>query len=155
MTTLNYKAIALTIGALVAGTLIFAPVATLPARADDDDWEDRREEYYEELEEREEETRERWEDRQEELREDGIIVPYGGRHNYYVPHEGYRVNRHPGVRYYEYYDGPPHNAHYLPPPNRYETYPPVYRYYGTPQIGYYDFGRGGSVRVGPIQVFWD
>ena len=53
MTT--HKPIASTIGALVAGTLIFAPVATLPARADDDDWEDRWEEYYEELEEREEE----------------------------------------------------------------------------------------------------
>jgi hypothetical protein len=155
MTTLNYKPFALTIGALVVGMLFFAPVATSPARADDDDWEDRWEEYYEELAEREEEARERWEDRQEELREDGIFEPYGGRHDYYVPHYGYRVYRHPGVRYYEYYDGPPHNAYYLPPPNRYEAYPPVYRYYGTPQIGYYDFGRGGAVRVGPIQVFWD
>ena len=41
MTTLNYKPIAWTIGALVVGTLIFAPVAMSPARVDDDDWEDR------------------------------------------------------------------------------------------------------------------
>jgi hypothetical protein len=155
MTIQTYKSCASTIGTFVIGALIFAAVPTSSARADDDDWEDRWEDYYEELEEQREEARERWEDRQEELREEGIIVPYGSWHEHYVPHDGFRVYRHPGVHYYEYYDGPRHNSYYLPPPNRYEAYPPVYRYYGTPRIGYYDFGRGGAVRVGPIQVFWD
>jgi hypothetical protein len=157
MATLIHKTFAMTITAFVFGALIFTPVTTLSARADDDDWEDRWEDYYEELEERREEARERWEDREEEmeeLREKGFLVPYGGWHS---PHYGNRVYHQPqaGVRYYEYHDGPTHNPYYLPPPNRYEVYRPAYRYYGTPQIGYYDFGRGGSVRVGPIQVFWD
>jgi hypothetical protein len=160
MNTLKYKLFALTTGAFLGGALIFAPITNPSARADDDEWEDRWEDYHEELEEQREEAEERWEERQEriaKLRKKGFLVPYGHWHERYVPNDEYRVYHHPGVAHYEYYDAPTHDGYVIPPPNRYAAYPPVYhyRYYGTPRIGYYDFGRGGAVRVGPIQVFWD
>ena len=51
----------------------------------------------------------------------------------------------------EEYDG---EVYYEEPPV-YEYYSqPEYRYYGTPGVGYSEYGRERSVRVGPVEVFW-
>ncbi|HEX2473559.1 MAG TPA: hypothetical protein VHK01_02365, partial [Lacipirellulaceae bacterium] len=45
---------------------------------------------------------------------------------------------------------------YYEEPSVYEYYPRrEYRYYGTPDFGYSEYGRERSVRVGPVQVFWN
>lgn len=52
---------------------------------------------------------------------------YGG---YYRPYYNY------------YYSRPYHDDYYFG------------RYYGTPRFGYRDYGDGGTVRVGPLRIFW-
>jgi len=144
------------------------------ARADDDDWEDRWEDYQEELEDRREEARERWEDEQEayeEWREDRreawedrrerrIVVPRYGRRQYVRPQEYweeplpppqyYYEDRGPVYREYYYSDRPPVYREY----RTYRPYGPEYRYYGTPRVGYSEYGPQRSVRVGPFRVYW-
>lgn len=142
MKALKHNAIAMVIAAL-----IFVPLSPSSARADDDDWEDRWEEYEDDLEDR-------WEDEEEsleELRERGFIRGRGW-HRYYEP-RGYRFYDEPGVRHYQYYDGPAYR-YYYPERRRvyryYEPYPPVYRYHDRE----YDDDRHGSVRVGPLYFAW-
>lgn len=169
--------------AALASIALCVPLAA--ARADDDDWDDRWEDYQEELEDRREEAHERWEERQEayeEWREDRrealedrrerfedrrerqIIVPRYGR-RYDRPRSGYWEEPLPPPRYYyddrygdRYYDGGTVYREYdwdQPRVYRhYRTYRPEYRYYGTPGIGYSEYGRQRSVQVGPIRVFW-
>jgi hypothetical protein len=161
MTTQTTNLIQWSAGALVVGALMFSPVTVLSARADDD-WEDRWEEYHEELEEQREEAEDRWEERRERIevvRERRFLRPYSGWHERHGTPYAYRAHPYPELPYYREYEhgGPRYYTHDWPSPRvyHYNAYPPVYRYYGTPRIGYFDFGHGGAVRVGPIQVFWD
>jgi hypothetical protein len=156
MHAINLRWLVAVVAVGLSGALVFSPAATRTARADDD-WEDRWEDYYEDLEDRREEAEEYWEERRErieELSEEGFFVPHPG---WDESHEPDYVEPLPAPRYYRYYDGPrPRVQHWAPPhAYRYQVLPRVYRYYGTPHVGYYDLGRGGAVRVGPIQVFWD
>lgn len=135
-------------------------VVALPLNAaradDDDDWEDRWEDYQEELEDEREEARERWEERHED-REDALEDwrERHGRHRYYRPDNQGRTHRYRSPRYYEYRSGPVHETYFEEP--RYYRYQsaPRYRYYGTPDVGYAEFGRRRSVQIGPVRVYWD
>jgi hypothetical protein len=173
MNKLRYNAIG-----FVVSALMFLPVHLSTAHADDD-WEDRWEDYQEELEDRREEERERL----EEWREDRAEVLEDRReHRVIVQRENWRP-RNRSTHYWQYDEE-------LPPPRRYtqeqryyrepayrddyrgdvyhddDVYvdePPVYdyysrpqpRYYGTSRFGYSEYGRERSVRVGPVQVFWN
>jgi hypothetical protein len=147
--------------AMLASVAVCLPLTT--AQADDDDWEDRWEDYREELEDRREEARERWEDRQEayeEWREDRrerrIVVP---RRRGYVRQE-YWEPLPPPQYYYEDYGRVYRDHYYTDRPPVYREYyydrpyGPEYRYYGTPRIGYSEYGRQRSVRVGPLRFYW-
>jgi hypothetical protein len=138
---------------IVAASLIVALPATT-ARADDDDWEN----YREDLEERREEARERWEDWHED-REDALEDWYedgGPRGHYYGPGYEYRGYHYPEREYYEYRAAPGYRTYYWEP-RVYRSYRPVrqYRYYGTPDVGYSEFGPERSVQVGRFRVYWD
>jgi hypothetical protein len=174
----------LLVSGFVLGTLLLVPAPS--ARADDDDdWEDRWEDYREELEDRREEQRERWEewreDREEALedwREDRRRV----RHPAWRPRiaeRQYWNEELPPPRpprdygYYEERPAPAYRSDYYweepggyayeepqvyeqeyPPAYEYEVRRPEYRYYGTPGVGYTEYGRERSVQVGPFRVYW-
>jgi hypothetical protein len=147
--------------ALGAGGFVLAMGLALPAHADDDGWQERREEFFEELEEQNEEAREeaedRWEDqteRLEELREDGMIGnPHPLRRYYGAPPRDYLP---PPQRYY--YEGPPYDENFTGRPREYRGSDRSwerYRLYGTPGAGYREYPGGlRAVQVGPIHVFW-
>ena len=140
------------------GILALLVAAVPAARADDDDWEDRHEDYREAIKEQREEDEERWEewreDREEaleDLHEDGFVP----RHGYYGPHHRYRFYDDSYVRHY----GPIYGTRYWNGPRTYryyERYPYVTRYGGHVQAGPADvhYGRHGAVRVGPVHVTW-
>jgi hypothetical protein len=132
-----------------------------PAAHADDDWEDRWEDYQEELEERREEYEERMEDRRSALEEHwehqreaqremarrrghawyGYYGPYyGGRiaPNYraYGPHDFFAPALQPGC--YGYAPGAPWHD----------------RGCGPTGFGCHDDLRGGSLSIGPVRVFW-
>jgi hypothetical protein len=149
--------------AAVAAVLITSlalPLST--ARPDDDDdWEDRWEDYQEDLEEQREEERERWEEWRED-REEALEDwrEHGARRGYYYgPGQEYRAYHYPERRYYQYRSSPGYGAYYWEPrpytTYRYYDHAPRYRYYGTPGVGYTEFGRQRSVQFGPYRVYWD
>jgi hypothetical protein len=144
----------------VAVALIVAMRLTMSTtvRADDDDWDDDVQEYYEDLEERREKARERWEDWHED-REEALEDWYkdgGPRYYRYGPGYEYRTHHYPNREYYEYRAAPGYSTYYWEP-RVYRSYRPMrqYRYYGTPDVGYTEFGRERSVQVGPYRVYWD
>ena len=132
---------------LAAGLIVALPLA--PARADDD-WEDRWEDYYDDLEDRREDARERWEDWHDD--HDDWDDRHGRRY-YYGPSYDYRSRHYPDRYYYGYRTAPGYRTYYWEP-RRYRDYP-RYRYYGTPDVGYSEFGRHRTVRFGPYRVHWD
>ena len=172
------------VSGFIVSSLMLVPVSSIRADEDDDDWEDRWEDYQEELEERREDERERWEewreDREEALeewREDRGRV----RHPAWRPRAvqprylseelppprpprdyGYYEERRPAYRsdyYWEeepdvYTYEQPQVYEYEYPAYDYEVRRPEYRYYGTSGIGYTEYGRERSVQVGPFRVYW-
>jgi hypothetical protein len=123
--------------AVVIGALLFVPMSRATSRADDDDWEDRWEEFEDD-----------WDDD-----DDGRWERHGWyRHRPYAYHEYYY-----GPRYYRH-DGGPVYRDYYPQRRTYRYYDRYPRYYygGQVQAGPVDvyYGRHGTVRVGPLHVFW-
>ena len=170
------------VSGLVAGTLMLCPAPSVRADDDDDDWEDRWEDYREELEDRREEQRERWEewreDREEAIedwREDRrrvrhpawrqrVVSPQYWEEELPPPRRpsgyGYYEERRPAYQSEYYWDEPgysyeePQVYEYEYPAYEYEVRRPEYRYYGTPGVGYSEYGRQRSVQVGPFRVYW-
>jgi hypothetical protein len=141
--------------AVATGLIVALPLSV--ARADDDDWEDRWEDYQEELEDRREEARERWEEWNED-REEALEDwrERDDRRGYYAPRHEYRTYRHWQPRYHEHQSGPVYGQYYRDEPRYYRyRHAPRYRYYGTPEIGYSEYGRRRSVQLGPLRLHWD
>jgi hypothetical protein len=143
---------------VAVGLAVALPLAPARADDDDDDWEGRWEDYYEEREDMREKARERWED-WHEAREEALEDWYeegGPRFYRYGPgHEG-RTYHYPDREYYEFRAAPGYSCYYWEP-RVHRSYRPMrqYRYYGTPDVGYTEFGRERSVQVGPYRVYWD
>ena len=143
------------LGSLFVALLLVPMAGAPPARADRDDrWEDwreaqedRREDAREAREDWREDQRDRWEDWREEQEDRAENYAKARR----------RAERHYGGQRYEPLPPPAPYRQYrerVPVYRSYTPYSPRYRYYGTRRFGYYDYGHGGTVRVGPVVVHW-
>jgi hypothetical protein len=165
----------LLVSGFVVSALTLVPVSTARADDDDDDWEDRWEDYQEELEDRREEQRERWEewreDREEALedwREDRrrvrhpawrprVVQPRIVERQYWEeelppprPPLGYGSydERQPAYRSDYYWEEP--EEYVVEEPQVYEyEYPPVYEYeVRRPEYRYYGTSGIGYTEYG-------
>src|SRR5262249_12534669 len=68
---------------------------------------------------------------------------YWGR-SYYRPYRGWYGR--------SYYYGRPYYGAYRYSPYYYGGYYPYGAYYGTPRFGYWNYGNGGILNLGPVQV---